>query len=567
MAGNGQSRWIVVTLVWLVIFGLGAVAFRFVVQPWMTESSRRTELLTEYEQLSAVAAERGLPAVSLPEDADAGQIATAVGDLKQRLTGAAPLPPAGDAATVAVALDSFSGYCLWRSPALRKQLAAGHITLELVDDGADYPRRMRALKSGKTPLAVFTVDALIKASADLGQMPGTIVMLIDETIGADAMVAYESAIPNIDALNSPNARIVTTRHSPSETLARVVMANFRLPELADEPWIDADGAADVLRRFQQADRTGPNVFVLWEPYVTRALAEDGAHVLMDSSRFRGYIVDVLVAQRDYLIDHEPVVRAIVEAYQRVAYEQRRGADGMAALVFDDARRSGEKLSRKQAQDLVERIWWKTTQENYTHMGVASDAAASDLQPLHEMIRNITAVLLRTGAITADPAGGNPPSLYYDRVLRSMHEANFHPALIRPSAQAAAGNGAAPAPDIAALSDPQWAQLRPVGTLRVERIIFARGTARLTRQSQRALDQLAQTLRSWPQYYLQVHGHARREGDPQANRQLAQARADMARTFLIDKGTDPHRVKVIRSEPRDNGGQAQSVTFVLGQTPY
>ncbi len=50
-------------------------------------------------------------------------------------------------------------------------------------------------------MAAFTVDALIKTTAQSGESspPATIVALIDETRGADAMVAYKSAVKNVEA--------------------------------------------------------------------------------------------------------------------------------------------------------------------------------------------------------------------------------------------------------------------------------------------------------------------------------------------------------------------------------
>ena len=112
------------------------------------------------------------------------------------------------------------------------------------------------MKRGDTPLAVFTIDALIKASADAGELPGTIVMLIDETASAVALVAYKQGLKNIDALDNAAARIVATRDSPSETLARVVISTFRLPNLPADCWIPANGAGDSLEDLFGMEPTG-----------------------------------------------------------------------------------------------------------------------------------------------------------------------------------------------------------------------------------------------------------------------------------------------------------------------
>ena len=116
---------------------------------------------------------------------------------------------------VSVALDSFSGYAIVRSPEFRKCLVEQKIRLELEDDGADYLQRIKELDRGRTDMAVFTIDALLKVSDHLGKSPATIVAVIDETRGADAMVAYQSKFPSVDALNHADTRFVLTPDSPS----------------------------------------------------------------------------------------------------------------------------------------------------------------------------------------------------------------------------------------------------------------------------------------------------------------------------------------------------------------
>src|SRR5262249_46308725 len=149
---------------------------------------------------------------------------------------------------------------------------------------ADYTKRAKALRSGETPLAVFTVDALIQNSAQLGgDPPATIVMVIDETRGADAMVADKQSLPSIAALNRKDIKIILMENSPSEMLARVVRSKFSLP-LMPRSWIvNAPDAKEVFDRFRESKPGEPKAFVLWEPHVSKLLKEyPNAHVLIDS---------------------------------------------------------------------------------------------------------------------------------------------------------------------------------------------------------------------------------------------------------------------------------------------
>jgi hypothetical protein len=524
-SGSSSVRWIVVAGVWLVLVGAAVGAYKLFFAP-----RRQAELVTQTS---------GDPGDS----------------------------PATD--RVRLAQDSFSGYAIFRSEALRQELSARGLGLEVVDDRADYAARIRALRSGEAPLAVFTIDALVKASAELGELPGTIVLVLDETVGADAMVAYQQAVPNLDALNRPDARIVATPDSPSETLARVVMARFRLPELPADPFLPADGAADALRQFREASPSDPRAFVLWEPHVSQALTVPGAHVVVDSSQMPGSIVDVLVCERQYLLEHAATVRKLIEGYLRVRYDRQQQADGLVKLVRADAEQAGEPLTAAQAEKLVHGIWWKNTQENYAHFGVVSGAEAGGLPHIRDLVRNITEVLLRTGAIAADPTDGHPEKLYFDQILREMHQppgggAPFHPSVVAAPGAAEEVRAAAAARP---LKDNEWQSLRAVGEAGVEPLVFARGTARLLASSEQELARLAETLKAWPHFYVQVRGHTLARGDPEKNRLLSEQRAQAAADYLIAQGIAAHRIRAEGVPPDADGEEASAVKFVLGQLPY
>ncbi|MCI0540519.1 MAG: ABC transporter substrate-binding protein, partial [Verrucomicrobiales bacterium] len=241
---------------------------------------------------------------------------------------------------IRVGADSFSGYCILRSELLKQELKAQQIKLTIQDDKADSDARVQALRDGQTQFAVFTIDSLLAAGAKAGDFPGTIVWIIDETKGGDAIVAYPSGVASIQDLNHSSARIVLTPNSASEFLARVVLANFHLPNLPEQWKVDADGAGAVFKTFSAANRSEKKAFVLWEPYVSKALEQSGAKVLIDSSKLKGMIVDVLVVQRQFLRDHPEAVKTVVEAYARTAFAYARQPDGLLKLVKDDAQKTG-----------------------------------------------------------------------------------------------------------------------------------------------------------------------------------------------------------------------------------
>ncbi len=133
---------------------------------------------------------------------------------------------------ITVAMDSFSGYSILRSDAFNTGLQDHGVKLSIEDDGADYVRRVKTLRNRDVQMAVFTVDSYITAGAIVGEFPGSIVLVIDETRGADAIVTYEQGVRQVTDLNHGDARIVLTPNSPSEFLARTVIAHFNLPLLS-----------------------------------------------------------------------------------------------------------------------------------------------------------------------------------------------------------------------------------------------------------------------------------------------------------------------------------------------
>ena len=454
-----------------------------------------------------------------------------------------------------VAADGFSGYSVLRSRNMSDLLVNDYNgKLNIYDDGADYPARLERLRKGDVDMAVFTWDALIKTSSQMGDTPAVIVALIDETKGADAIVANKKTFPNIDAMNDPDVKFVCVPDSPSETLVRVVMAYFNLDKLAANPFEFKSSPDEVYAEYQKCKPGDKKVFVLWEPYVSKMAQNPDFHSVVGSDKVKGYIVDVIVVRREYLAQHEDRVESFVKCYLSSVFKYRDKAD-MIGLVMSDAKQTGAPLRQDQAEQLVNGIWWKNTQENFGHFGIVS---GSGLQHMDQIGTNITSVLLKTGAIPKDPTNDRPNLLYYDGIVRKLFDTSWHPGFGTESIRKEAS--------LRNLSEAEWQNLRPVGTLSVPRLVFARGTSRLNDSSMETLKLLADKLNTWPQYYLMVKGHSAKSNDPEvdaANMAIAKQRADSAVEWLVQNGIDRNRIHAVADQP--NG--STTVAFVLGELPY
>lgn len=505
-----KGKLLAVCIVWLMLVGVGAVAWRFFIQP--------------QQQLAA-------------EKEREAQIETTSGQSRYR-------------STIQLGLDPFSGYAVLRSEAFQEKLREKSIRVQLMDDQADYGARIRKLQRGEIQMAAFTIDAFVKACSQIDDLPGVIVALLDETRGADAMVANKQQFPNVDALNHPDVRFVLTADSPSETLARVVISQFHLDQLSHDPFLFQRTPEQTFAHYRESKPGSREVYVAWEPFVSQMLENETMHVVIDSSRFRGYIVDVLVVSRDFLSKNESVVQDVVGSYFAAIYQHR---GDMLSLVQADAQQQQMELTPEQAKKLVAGVHWKNTIENFAHFGILEERSR---QHIEDMIANITGVLTRTGAIPKDPTDGAPAKLFNQRILQHLQASDFHPGL---QSETLEQEGTI----LPVLSDEDWSNLREIGELNVPALVFARGTAALQPSSQVVLDELVRTLNTFPQYYVLIKGDATRRGNVEANRQLAEQRAKAAADYLVQRGIHQSRVHALSVEPT---GEA-SVSFVLGEAPY
>ncbi len=451
---------------------------------------------------------------------------------------------------ISIGIDSFSGYAIFRTSEFQNQLANRGIKLKLVDDGPDYAVRAAALEKGTLQFALFPADALLKTFSKLDTPPATIIAIVDETRGADAMLAYKKRFENVDRLNSPEVRFVLVGDSPSETLARVVIQDFGLSQVTKEAIVALATPEQLIERYKKADPSTNDVYVVWEPYVSQMLKNDALHVLTDSSKFTGYIVDTLVVNRDFLIKHEPVVEAILESYFTTLFSYRDAAK-QSKLMLDDAKLTKLTIESEQAAKMVEGIQWKNTQENFAHFGLRQGAIIH----IENILERISKVLISTGAIDREPVDGKWNRLYFDRPMKHIMSKNFYPGVQSESIREELA--------LKELTDKQWSELVSVGTLNVPELVFSRGSATLTDRSQLILKELSERLQAWPQYYLMIRGNASNLGDIEANKVLAAKRGLGALQYLESAGIPKQRMRTI---PGDITGETR-VTFAVGEIPY
>ncbi len=429
-----------------------------------------------------------------------------------------------------IGVDNWIGYFPLCSGEMQKRMRVAGYVLVCEDDKADYATRMQRLKDGTLQFAVATVDAYLLNGAPKA-FPGTIVAVIDESKGGDAIVAWKNRVADLDGLKRmQGVKVAFTPNSPSEHLLRATAVHFDIQALRGKgPWrIESDGSPDALKKLlaRQAD-----VAVLWEPDVTRALSTEGLVKLLGTEDTRRLIVDVLLVNRAFSAEDPAAVTALLAGYFQVLREYRENSQRLEQAVAESTRLPAQSVRR-----LLAGVEWTSLSDNFqTWLGSASGGDAL-VDAIHAAVR----ILVDAGEFKASPLPDQDP---YRIINRQFLSAVYVKSVTGQKAPVA------DAPSLerkfSALSDGGWAALKAVGTLKAVPVVFQSGTAELSYEGKIELDRAMETLAHYPNFRVVIKGHTALRGDAAENQRLSEERAEAAARYLnVTYNVDRNRVRVI-----------------------
>jgi flagellar motor protein MotB len=429
-------------------------------------------------------------------------------------------------AKVKIGGDSYLGYWFLQSPEMKRLCANRGIGIEFSDDKGAYAERLKKFSNREYDLIVLPINSYLQHGA-VYDYPGVIITAIAESKGADGIVGFKNKFPqgNVQELNQPAIRIAFTPDSPSEFLLDLTASDFDLRTIkTGKDWrITADGSEAVAK---QIATKAADAFVLWEPDLSKALEQHNElKLIWDSSKFSGYIVDVMVVHRDYLQQHPKEIRAFLESYFLALQSYDGSRDQMLReMVLSTG------LDRETTSTILSKINWFDIDENARlQFGLAQQNLTAN-EGILTTINACESVLKRTNKIKGDPLRGNPYSIINSALVKDL----LTTLPSRPSLDPTATK-------FTILNDEQWAKLSVIGPLRVEPITFQQGSNLLDEAGKAQVDQIAELLQhNYPRYRVQISGHTG-PGDEQENLLLSQARADAVRTYL----TTVHQIESAR----------------------
>lgn len=438
-------------------------------------------------------------------------------------------------AKLTVGVDNWIGYFPLCSGEMRKRMRARGYLLQCEDDKADYAARMQRLRNGELQFAVATIDSYLLNGPSKG-FPGTIVAVIDESKGGDAVVAWKESIATIDDLKKkPSVQVAFTPGSPSEHLLKALGVHFDVATLRSKKgWRqEANGSPDALARLlgRKAD-----VAVVWEPDVTRALSNAGVVKLLGSEDIDKLIVDVLLVGRKFSQENPDAVATLLREYFQVLRHYR---DKPAQLERDVV--EATKLPAEQARASLKGVAWVGLVENFQlWMG-----GGGGEEGLVDAIQSTAKILVDSGDFRSSPIPDQDPYRIVNRQFLSTLYLQATTGAQPVSATAPAQAQQVLTRTFKPLTEPEWSALREVGTLKTLPVVFQSGTAELSLEGKQELDAAMENLRHYPNFRVIVKGHTGLRGNAEENLKLSQERAESVGRYLqVTYGVDPHRLRIV-----------------------
>lgn len=466
---------------------------------------------------------------------------------------------AGSSLSIRIGGDNYIGYWFINSPELRKQAARKGISIEFVDDGGAYEERLEKFANDEYECIVLPVNSYLQHGKKWNY-PGVIVAAISESKGADGIVGYNMSSNNINILNDPSLTFVYTADSPSEFLLDLLIHDFDLDQLqSTDNWRSEVGGSNEVYKAAKANKG--DIYVAWEPDITRILELDGMSYIFGSDNFRGYIIDIFVFNRKFVKKHRNDLVNFFHTYYRVLGLYANNKNQM----FDEMKKA-TKLAQDKLEILLDKIDWFDVAENCTQMfGISYGASTFANDGLINCIISCTDIMIGAQVFDKDPLKGDPYLIVDSSILEEISTSSG----VLPSSKEQ---------EIRTFFDPltekQWLELPELGIFKVRDITFQSWNNDLTPEGEETVDKSAALLvNNYPNYRIIVRGHTAAGGDEKLNVKKSQERAQVvAQRLIAVYGIDPHRIFAQgagSSKPpqRKNGESFRSYQYRMNRVEF
>lgn len=469
------------------------------------------------------------------------------GNKSKATTGSGPLGGADN--PLKVSIVSFHGY----APALvangnslttqaNSIYAAKGTNVQFVIQD-DIPTLATIFESGAAQCAWRTSDFWAQEQPNLRNagLDGRAVMIVDNTQGADAVIAKDPAIRTVEDLAGRS--IAVLQFTPSHGMLIDAIENSSMTARKKESvkfvFINAEeGTAGVRAALESGN---VDAAALWDPDLALALRNvKGARVVYSTKTATNLIFDVMVCDSRVLAKAEnlPVIQGFVDGWMEGVTQARANPDNAVdALVNTEeffkllAKQEGKPFIKTLFNNLV----WTGLEDNARILGLAGGTNHYD-----RVYRRFDGIYRAAGALANPKSPVISPQDSFDyRFIKNLlsKNASVEVAAAKPQYQFNEAAQKTATQQVAAITKPVT-----VG--------FTTGSAELTKRAQKIIDtEMVPFIENNGGAYFEVSGNSDSVGTRDANVRLSQARASAVVKYLQDQWEFPNaRFKIVGNGP-------------------
>ncbi|MEN8260014.1 MAG: phosphate ABC transporter substrate-binding/OmpA family protein [Pseudomonadota bacterium] len=352
------------------------------------------------------------------------------------------------------------------------------------------------------------------------------IMVVDNTQGADAVIARDRAIRRIEDLAGRSVALL--QYTPSDGMVIDAVDNSSLTARAKKSvnmvYINADEGTAGVRAALEAGSV--DAAALWDPDLSLALKNiPGAHVIYSTKTATNLIYDVIVCDSRILDQdsNQAPLQAFVSGWmQGVSAAEAAPEDAVDALVQTQeffallAKDQGRGFVR----DLFKNLVWTGLEDNARILGLAGGTNYYE-----QVYKRFDVIYRRAGAL-ANPNSPviNPQSSFDYRFVKSLlaKDQAARQAATKPEFIFSAGERAQAATRAAVVTKPVM-------------VSFKTGAADLSKRAQRTIDEeMVPFIEGNGSAYFIVSGHTDSTGSREINMRLSSRRAESVVNYLVDQ---------------------------------
>lgn len=353
---------------------------------------------------------------------------------------------------------------------------------------------------------------------------GKAIMVVDNTRGADAVIATDPSIQSIEDL--AGKKVALLQFTPSHGMLIDAIENSSLSgrRKSSIETVFINGDTSGVRAALESGQV--DAAVLWDPDLSLAMRIPGAHVVYSTAIATNLIYDVVVCDSRYLDDpaNEGAFQNFVAGWMAGVDAAESDLNGTTQILAKNETFFGDILRNEGpqffTQELYAKIDWTNTADNVRILGLTSTGATNHYERVYGRFDKVYRKIGATGDPNAPVI--NPAESFDYRFIKAL-------ALASPAA-------------VSKAQEPQFtftstnraeAVSRPSVVAKPVTVNFQVGSADLTKRSESTIDdEMVPQIENFGSSYFVVSGNTDTTGSASTNRSLSRRRAQAVVDYLV-----------------------------------